>query len=111
MRNRHFYEREFDEHQSSLSSNYLQDIVPHLVQDGNPYKLRNSSDICTIYTNTNLFYNSFHPSIITEWNNLAQGIKDASSGASFKYQLIRETRNRAPLLNLSLQMMEMYHYF
>ena len=38
----------------------------------------------------------FYPSTIREWNNLAQEIKDASSVASFKYQLNRETRNRAP---------------
>ena len=55
-----------------------------------------SGDIRTIHTNTNLFYNSFYPSTIRKWNNLAQEIKDASSVASFKYQLNRETRNRAP---------------
>ena len=81
---------------NNLTPNYLQEFVPPLVQDGNPYRLRNSSDIRTIHTNTNLFYNSFYPSTIREWNNLAQEIKDASSVASFKYQLNRETRNRAP---------------
>ena len=81
---------------NNLTPNYLQEFVPPLVQDGNPYRLRNSSDIRTIHTNTNLFYNSFYPSTIREWNNLEQEIKDASSVASFKYQLNRETRNRAP---------------
>ena len=75
---------------------YLQEFVPPLVQDGNPYRLGNSSDISTIYINTNLFYSSFYPSTINEWNNLAQEIKDASSVTSFKYQLNRETRTRAP---------------
>ena len=70
-------------------------VLP-LVQDCNPYRLRNSSDIRTMYTNTNLFSNSFYPSTIREWNSLAQEIEDASSVASFKYQLKRETRNRAP---------------
>ena len=81
---------------NNLTPNYLQEFVPPLVQDGNLYRLRSSSDIRTIYTNTNLLYNSFYPSTIREWNNLAQEIKDASSVASFKYQLNRETRNRAP---------------
>ena len=81
---------------NNLTPNYLQEFVPPLVQDGNPYRLRNLSDIRTIYTNTNLFYNSFYPSATREWNKLAQEIKDASSVASFKYQLNRETRNRAP---------------
>ena len=77
---------------NNLTPNYLLEFVPPLVQDGNPYRLRNLSDIRTIYTNTN----SFYPSTSREWNNLAQEIKDASSVASFKYQLNRETRNRAP---------------
>ena len=50
-----------------------------------------------MYTNNkNLFYNSFYPSTIKEWNNLAKEIKDTSSVTSLKYQLNRETRNRAP---------------
>ena len=81
---------------NNLTPNSLQEFVLPLVQDGNPYRLRNSSDIRTIYTNTNLFYNSFYPTTIREWNNLAQEIKDASSVASFKYQFDRETRNCAP---------------
>ena len=43
-----------------------------------------------------IIYNSFYPSTIREWNNLAQEIKDTSSVASSKYQLNKETRNRAP---------------
>ena len=81
---------------NNLTPNYLQEFLPPLVQDGNPYRLRDSSDIRTIHTDTNLFYNSLYPSTIREWNNLAQEIKDASSVTSLKYQLNRETRNRAP---------------
>ena len=44
---------------NNLTPNYLQEFVPPLVQDGNPYRLRNSSEIRTIHTNTNLFCNSF----------------------------------------------------
>ena len=38
---------------NNLTPNYLQEFVLPLVQDGNPYRLRNSSDIRTIHTNTN----------------------------------------------------------
>ena len=75
---------------NNLTLNYLQEVVPPLVQDGNPYRLRNSSDIRTIYTNTNLFYNSFYPSTIREWNNLAQEIKDVSSVASLNINSIEK---------------------
>ena len=81
---------------NNITPNYLQEVAPPLVQDGYFYRLSNSSDIRTIYTDTNLFYNSFYSSAFREWNNLAQEIKDASSVASFKYQLNRETRNCAP---------------
>ena len=54
---------------NNLSPSYLHEFVPPLVQDGNPYRLFNSSDVRTIYPNTNLFYNSFYPSAIREWSN------------------------------------------
>ena len=46
---------------NNLTPPYLQDFVPPLVQEANPYRLRNSNDIRTIHTNTNLYYNSFIP--------------------------------------------------
>ena len=77
---------------NNLSPNDLQDFVPPLVQDGYSYRLRNSRDIRTMYTNTNLFYNSLYPTTIRECNYLAQEIKDASYVAFY----LRKTRNRAP---------------
>ena len=70
--------------------------MPPLVQEANPYRLRNSNDIRTIHANTNLYYNSFYPSTIRDCNNLPQEIKESSSVASFKYQLIKDTQRRAP---------------
>ena len=67
-----------------------------LVQEANPYRLRNSNDIRTIPANTNLYYNSFYPSPLQDWNNLPQEIKESSSVASFKYQLNKDTQRRAP---------------
>ena len=77
---------------NNLSPPYLQDFVPQLVQEANPSRLKNSNDIHTIHTNTNLYYNSFYPSTIRDWNNLPQEFKESSSVASFKYQLNKDTQ-------------------
>ena len=81
---------------NNLIPPYLQDFVPPLVIEANPYRLRNSNDIRTIHATTNLYYNSFYPSTIQDWNNLPQEIKESSSVASFKYQLNKDTQRRAP---------------
>ena len=70
--------------------------MPPLVQEANPYRLRNSNDIRTIHANTNLYYNSFYPSTMRDWNNLPKEIKESSSVASFKYKLNKDTHRRAP---------------
>ena len=49
-----------------LSPNYLQNLVPPLVQETNNYNLRNTNNIQTFASNTNLFYNSFFPSSVLE---------------------------------------------
>ena len=81
---------------NNLTPPYLQDFVPPLAQEANPYRLRNSNNILTIYADTNLYYNSFYPATIRDWNNLPQEIKESSSVASFKYHLNKDTQRRAP---------------
>lgn len=80
---------------NGLTPDYLPDVLPPLVGDGNPYSLRNANDIQTMRARTNLFFNSFFPSTIRAWNNLPQDIKDAASVTSFKYRLNRNM-NRCP---------------
>ena len=77
---------------NKLTPPYLQDFVPPLVREANPYRLRNSNDICTIHANTNLYYNSF----IRDWINLLQEIKESSSVASFNHKLNKDTQRWAP---------------
>ena len=70
--------------------------MPPLVSKANPYRLKNSYNIRTIHANTNLYYNSFYPFTMRDWNNLPQEIKESSSVASFKYKLNKDTQRRAP---------------
>ena len=72
-----------------LTPDYLSDLVPPLVGDSNPYSIRNANDIQSIRARTNLFFNSFFPSIIRAWNSLPQDIKDANTVTAFKYCLNR----------------------
>ena len=54
------------------------------------YNLRNSNDIQTIHTNSNLFHSSFFPATIRAWNNnFSDDTKEATSIASFKFHLNR----------------------
>ena len=53
-----------------LSPPYLLSLIPLPVNRKSSYNLRNSNDIQTIPARTNLYYNSFLPSVIREWNNL-----------------------------------------
>ena len=80
----------------NLTPPYLQDFVPPLVQEANPYRLRNSNDIHTIHANTDLFNNSFFiPSPYETGITYPKKLK-SSSVASFKYQLNKDTQRRAP---------------
>ena len=75
---------------NGLAPAYLRDTVPPLVQDTAPYRLRNADHIQNFHANTNLFYNSFFPSTIRDWNSLSDEVKQAPSLASFKFRLNRD---------------------
>ena len=50
--------------------------------------MRNANDIQTIDSRTTLYYNSFLPSVIRDWNGLPHGNRNADSLNSFKRQII-----------------------
>ena len=60
---------------NGLTPEYLQSILPPLVQNTTNYNLRNSNNLRSIHANTNLFYYSFFPSTIRAWNDLSEDIK------------------------------------
>ena len=57
--------------------------------DGNntAYSLRNASDYKYIRSNTQLYYNSFLPSAVRDWNELPHTTRNAPSISSFKRSL------------------------
>ena len=68
---------------------YLSDLAPHCVHENKSYNLRKANALQTIYAYTSLYYISFLPSLIREWNkySLPNHIRQADSLAIFKRHL------------------------
>ena len=77
---------------NGLSPPYLSSLLPLPVNRVSSYNLRNSNDIQTIPARTNLYYNSFLPSAIREWNSLPLDIRNSDSLYSFKRNLNNQHR-------------------
>ncbi|MCG7869675.1 MAG: endonuclease/exonuclease/phosphatase family protein [Candidatus Thiodiazotropha taylori] len=82
--------------QNNLCPVYLSSLVPRTVGSSVSYSLRNADDIQTVNTNTQLYYTSFLPSVIREWNDLPGEIQNANSIAAFKYNLKRLSNISSP---------------
>ena len=67
-----------------ITSPYLSSLVPSLVSNVSRYSLRNANDISTIDTRTSLYFHSFLPSVIRDWNSLPLETRNTSTIQSFK---------------------------
>ena len=72
---------------NDLTPLYLSSLVPPLVQNASRYNLRKSNDTQTVASRTTLFYNSFLPSSIRDWNRLNPDIRNAGTLDAFKFKL------------------------
>ena len=75
--------------QSLLSPLYLSSMVPPTVDSFSRYSLRNANDIRTVEARTSLYYQSFLPSIVRDWNSLEDEDRNSASVNSFKNRLNR----------------------
>ena len=73
----------------------MSSLVPPLVGDVSSYSLRNSDQYQTIDTKSQLYYNSFLPSAVREWNALDSESQSCPSVSSFK----RSVSNRQVVTN------------
>ena len=76
--------------QNNLAPDYLSSLVPPTVGSTSAYPLRNSSNLHTLRAKTQLYFNSFLPSVIRDWNELPEEIRFSSSLGAFKYKLNRD---------------------
>ena len=72
---------------NNLTPDYLSSLV--LSSEVSRYNLRNANDVQTINARTALYFNSFLPSVIREWNTIIENDKYVDSIDSFKRQISR----------------------
>ena len=73
--------------QHDISPNYVSSLVPPSVGNTTNYLLRNSTDLITVHTSSQLYYNYFLPSAIRDWNELTEHIRNVPSITTFKNKL------------------------
>ena len=75
---------------NNISPSYLSDLVPQSVNSISHYNLRNADDLESVASRTNQYYNSFLPSVVREWNELTNDVRQSDSLHSFKCNINRE---------------------
>ena len=72
---------------NGLCPDYLSSLVPPNVGNNSAYSLRSASDYKYISSSTQLYYNSFLPSVVRDWNELPHTNRNAPSISAFKRSL------------------------
>ena len=73
--------------QNDLSPDYLCSLVPPIVGNTSSYPLRNANDLQVIHANSQLYYNSFLPSAVRDWNELPEQTRNSSDLNIFKTRI------------------------
>ena len=80
---------------SHLTPLYLSSLIPPSVSDMSRYNLRNSDQLQTIDSRTNLYYNSFLPSTVKAWNSLPAKVKQSQTNTLLNTTLTK-TKHLSP---------------
>ena len=72
---------------NDLTPSYLSSLVPQSINNLSQYSLRNADNLQSIHARTNLYFQSFLPSVVRKWNYLSSEAKRSSSVTSFKNYL------------------------
>ena len=75
---------------SIKSPQYLSDIVPATIASSSNYYLCNSNNIHLVNARTSLYYNSFLPSAVRDWNSIPDDRRNVDSVIAFKNVLSRD---------------------
>lgn len=73
---------------NNLTPEYLSSLIPASVEVASSYNLRNSENFRSVQCRTQLYYKSFLPCSIRDWNDLSDEIKSIDSIFSFKSELV-----------------------
>ena len=93
----------------ALCSDYLASLVPATVGSGTAYPLRNSSDIQTLHHNSRLYFTSFMPSAVCDWNELPEPTRNSPSLNIFKNSLKSNLITPPQYYNTSKRLGQIYH--
>ena len=66
-----------------LTPSYLSSLVQQSINNLSQYSLRNADNLQTIHARTDLYFQSFLPSVVRKWNDLSDEAKRSSSVTSF----------------------------
>ena len=72
---------------NGLSPDYFASLVPATVGSASRYPLPNTSDLQILHTNTRLYYTSFLPLAVRDWNKLSEQTRNSPSLNIFKNRL------------------------
>ena len=75
----------------NLSPLYLSYLVPPQVQNVSRYNLRNANNVQTLVSHTSQYFHSFLPSVIRDWNSLADDTRNADTVDTFKRKIHENT--------------------
>ncbi|MEW8543133.1 MAG: reverse transcriptase family protein, partial [Candidatus Thiodiazotropha sp.] len=94
---------------NGLTPAYLSQLIPPLVHESSQYSLRNSNNISTVHAHSNMYYNSFLPSVIRAWNNLPVLVRNSISLADFKKNLNIQRSPPPAYYNFGDRISQIYH--
>ena len=72
---------------NNMCPEHLSSLIPTNVGSSVRYNLRNANAIKNVNAKTQLYYNSFLPSTIREWNELPSAVQNSPSLLTFKHHL------------------------
>ena len=68
----------------NAAPDYLSSLAPSLVNERVEINLRNASNLSLIPARTSLYFSSFLPSVVRDWNNLPATVRNSPSVESLK---------------------------
>ena len=94
---------------NGLCPDYLASLVPATVGSVSTYPLRISSDLQTLHTNARLYYTSFLPSAVRDWNELPEQTRNSPSLNIFKNRLNPNLITPPRYYNTGKRLGQIYH--
>ena len=99
----------FDKMKNGLCPDYLPSLVSAIFGLASLYLLRNSSDLQTLHTNYRLYYTSFVPPAVHDWNELPEQTRNAPSPNIFKNRLKSNLITPPRYCNIAKRLGQIYH--